>query len=93
MPVFMDHIYELGNNQNRPMDLKINPGTETDAIQFYVKVSMFQAERMQELANRRGTVRLELHLFFSALYMRPLNLKTYGEPIFTFDVNKKCKIG
>jgi len=89
--VRMNHIYEMGgNSQNQPLDLKIDPGKTSSAIRFYTNVTLTQAERMRELADKFGIVTLNLHLYFSVLYNAgTLSQKTYGfHPVFLFNATK-----
>jgi hypothetical protein len=89
--VFMSHIYEKGDNsQSQLMDLKIDPGKKSGGIIFYTKVALTQAERMRELADKFGTVTLNLHLYLSVLYdAGGLGQKTFGcHPVFLFNVTK-----
>ena len=89
--VFMSHVYEMGdNNQSQSLDLKIDPGKKSGRIIFYTKVALTQAERMRELADKFGTVTLNLHLYFSVLYdAGAVGQKTLGyHPVFRFDITK-----
>jgi|GEM_PF-2419160 len=89
--VFMSHIYEKGDNsQSQLMDLKIDPGKTSSPIIFKTEVTLTQAERMRELADKFGTVTLNLHLYFSVLYNAGTpSQKTFGfHPVFLFNVTK-----
>ena len=89
--VRMNHIYEIGgNSQSQSLDLKIDPGKTSIPIIFYTNVTLTQAERMRELADKFGIVTLNLHLYFSVLYKAgTLGQKTYGfHPVFLFNVTK-----
>jgi len=87
----MNYIYEIeDNSQSQPLDLKIDPGKTSSPIIFYANVTLTQAEKMRELADKLGTVTLNLHLYFSTLYPAgTLNQKTLGlSPVFPFEVTK-----
>lgn len=89
--VLMDHVYEIGSNmENQWLDLKIDSGKKSAPIGFYAKITLAQAKRMRELADKFGTVTLQLHLYFSVLYNAgTLNQKTLCyHPVFSFIVTK-----
>jgi hypothetical protein len=89
--VLMNHIYEIGDNsQSQSLDLKIDRGKRNSPIIFYMGVTLTQAERMRELADKFGMVTLNLHIYFSVLYNAgTLGQKTFGyHPVFPFDITK-----
>ena len=90
--VLMNPIYEMGGNSQSPaLDLKIDPGKKSIPIIFYTKVTLTQAERMRELADKFGIVTLNLHLYFSVLYKAGMlgEQKTLDfHLVFPFNVTK-----
>jgi hypothetical protein len=89
--VLINHVYEKGgNSQGQSLDLKIDPKKGGRPIIFGMGVTLTQAERMRELADKFGIVTLNLHLYFSVLYNAgTLGQKTFGyHPVFPFDVTK-----
>ena len=86
------NLYEMGDHsQSQSLDLKIDPGKTSSPIIFYTNVTLTQAERMGELADKFGIVTLNLHLYFSVLYKAGTlgDQKTFGfQPVFQFNVTK-----
>jgi len=79
------------HSQSQSLDLKIDPGKTSSPIIFYTNVTLTQAERMRELADKFGIVTLNLHLYFSVLYKAGTlgDQKTFGfQPVFQFNVTK-----
>jgi len=87
----INQVYDVeDSSQNQPQNLKIGPGKQSSPIAFFTNVTLAQAEKMRELADELGTVTLNLHLYFSALYVAAIGIqKTLAlHPVFPFDVTK-----
>jgi len=87
----INQVYEVeDNSQGQALDLKIDPGKLSSTIIFYTNVTLTQAESMRALADKLGTVTLNVHLYFSVLYdAGTIKQKTYAfNPVFPFNVTK-----
>ncbi len=90
--VIVGQIYDISAINPEIYEFLLPPG-ERRETRFYVKVPMEHIERMKDIADRDGTVTLNLVLYFSILYNTTALISAFQKiyklhPVFTFNVPK-----
>ena len=91
--IIIGNLTELGNLRGNNMlyNLLLKAGSDSEPVNFFIGIDTTNAERLREISDKDGVVRLDLHLSFSVLFNAGSwgSQKTLGSrPVFNYDIPK-----